>query len=242
MSVRSFGEIVAALKPKKCFRSGQPVRRHSYYEGTVEGQIWRPIAGGKKRGARRLIGAVLKSARELERRTRRERQKERPGCRNGVLGQVGLDVLEALYDFVDFATGRLEPAVETIAEKVGHSYSAVHAALCRLRAAGFLHWIRRSRPTDNAGEAGPQVEQITNAYALLVPEKLQGLIAFLMRKAPAPADAVWQRQQRKEEHQAMLAQLTCVDFQADFGRDDAINGSVLSRIAILVDEREFSRA
>lgn len=128
MSARSFGEIVANIQPKKAFRSGQPVWRNSYTQGQIESRIWRPIADGTKRGARRRIGAILKCARELERKTRRERQRTHPGCRNGVLGQIGLDVLEALYlRFVDFKEGTLEPAIATIADAVGHS--AWHRAM-----------------------------------------------------------------------------------------------------------------
>lgn len=242
MSARSIGELVTRIKPTKERRSGQPVRRNSYYEGTVEERLWRPIAGGKKRAARRLLGALMKSARELERKTRRARQAEHPGCRNGVLGQVGLDVLEALYDFVDFATGRLEPAVETIAAKVGHSYSAVHAALCRLRDAGFLQWARRSRPTENAGDVGPQVEQITNAYALLVPEKLAAAIAFMLRKNPAPDDAQWHREQEQGGWKAMLATLSHADFAAQFPQSDQRRNELLGSIAVLLDQRESSRA
>src|SRR3546814_3091837 len=89
------GSLVANLKPEKFRRSGQPVWRNSYYEGQIEDRLWRPFAGGNRRGAKRRIGAILKSARELERRTRRERQKVQPGTRNGILGQIGLDDLEA---------------------------------------------------------------------------------------------------------------------------------------------------
>lgn len=243
MNARSFGEIVAAAKPEKVFRSGQPVWRNSYYEGTIESRIWRPIANGTKRGAKRQIGAILKTAQALERRTRRERQLIHPGVRNGVLGQIGLDVLDVLYNrFVDFKTGTLEPAVATIADAVGHSYAAVHAALRRLRAAGFLHWVRRSRVKENAGSAGPQVEQISNAYALLIPKKIEGLIKHLLGKAPMPDDARWRRDQQKQEWSDMLAGLSAVDLIKDTWTGDQLAGETLARIARLLDERESSRA
>lgn len=243
MSARSFGEIVAAAKPEKEFRSGQPVWRNSYYKGTIESRIWRPIANGKKHGAKRQIGAVLKTAQALERRTRRERQKIHPGCRNGVLGQIGLDVLEVLYNkFVDFKTGELDPAISTIADAVGHSYAAVHAALRRLRAAGFLHWVRRSQPKENAGSAGPQIEQITNAYALLIPKIIEPLIRNLMGKAPIPDDARWHKEQQKQEWSEMLEGLSAVDLITDTWTGDQLAGETLARIARLLDERESSRA
>ncbi len=243
MIARSFGEIVANAKPEKVFRSGQPVWRNSYYEGTIEKRIWRPIGNGTKRGAKRQIGAVLKTAQALERRTRRERQLVNPGSRNGVLGQIGLDVLDVLYNrFVDFKTGTLEPAVATIAEAVGHSYAAVHAALRRLRSAGFLHWVRRSRAKDNAGSAGPQVEQIPNAYALLIPKVIEPFIRNLLGKAPVPDDVRWRKEQQKQEWSDMLAGLSAQDLLTDTWTGDQLAGETLARIARLLDERESSRA
>lgn len=242
MSARSFGEIVANAKAEKAFRSNAPVWRNSYYEGQIEHQIWRPIADGKKRGAKRHIGAVMKSARALERRTRRERQKVHPGTRNGVLGQIGLDVLEALYELVEFATGRLDPAVATISDIVGHSYAAVHAALRRLRAAGFLQWVRRSRPKENPDPFGPQVEQISNAYCLLVPEKIAHLVGWLLGKAPVPDDAAWQADDRKRQWQEMLNTLNHSEFLRDTWSGNELAGETLKRIAALLDKRESSRA
>lgn len=243
MSARSIGEIVANVKPQKAFRSGQPVWRNSYTEGQIEKRLWRPIADGSRRGARRRIGAILKSARELERRTRRERQRTHPGTRNGVLGQVGLDVLEVLYTrFVDFKTGALEPAISTIADAVGHSYGAVHNALRRLRTAGFLHWVRRSRPTDRKGVAGPQVEQITNAYALLIPKAIEGLIKHLLGKAPVPDDARWRKEQQAAEWQGMLDGLSATDLIKETWQGDRLAGETLANIARLIDQqRESSR-
>ncbi len=243
MNARSFGEIVAYAKPEKAFRSGQPVWRNSYTKGTIEKRIWRPIANGTKRGAKRQIGAILKTAQALERRTRRERQLVHPGCRNGVLGQIGLDVLDVLYNrFVNFKDGTLEPAIATIAEAVGHSYAATHAALRRLRTAGFLDWVRRSRPTENAGGVGPQVEQISNAYALLIPKAIEPFIRNLLGRAPTPDDARWRREQQKQEWNDMLAGLSAQELLRDTWTGDQLAGETLARIARLLDERESSRA
>lgn len=245
MMARSFGEIVAATRPAKEFRSPEreKVWRNSYTENTIERHIWRPLADGTRRGAKRHIGAVLKSARLFERRSRRERQLVHPGTRNGALGQIGLDVLEALYEWVDFKTGRLDPAIATIAAKVGHSYAAVHAALRRLRAAGFLHWVRRSRPTENAGEAGPQVEQISNAYCLLVPDKIARVVEIIIGKSPIPDDANLIAQTRDEQIQYVLDQMTCSDYHEATWSGSNLAGEKLKNIAALIDrKRESSRA
>lgn len=128
-------------------RSGEPVWRNSYTVGQIEDRIWKPINGGKLRAGKRWTGALLKAAKALELRTRAERRAKEPGARNGALGVVGIAVLEYLYDTVDYASGRLDPALRTIADATGHAYSAVHDALVRLRNHGFLTWARRSNAT-----------------------------------------------------------------------------------------------
>lgn len=250
MTGLAFGEIVSGLKPLKEFRTFQPVWRNSYYEGQLEDRVWQPVgigrARGSKRAGRRFAQAVIKAAETLERTTRAKRRSNTPGVRNGVLGDIGIGVLKALYDIVDYATGRLEPAIATIAERTGYSYSAVHRALCRLRQHGFLHWIRRSRQTENKGEAGPQVEQIPNAYALTVPEQFKELLRRLLDDAPVPADEAWRRQQLKRDFSDQLRSLaTATEFARDFVHS-AKFGETLSAIAAALDlssnkERESSR-
>ena len=239
MTARAIGDVLAGRQGRgDSPRSGEAVWRNSYTDGTIEDRIWRPIGDGSRRGARRRIGAVVKSARALEARTRRERQKSQPGCRNGILGHIGVAVLEALYNIVDFKTGRLEPAIASLAEMVGHSYQAVHSALRRLRAAGFLHWVRRSRPLENKGEAGPQVEQITNAYALFLPKPVEDMVRRLIGKGPAPDDASWAREQQKAQWREMLDALDPADFVDAIWTGDRLRGETLKRIGELIDARD----
>lgn len=224
-------------------RTGERVWRNSYYEGQCEARLWRPFAGGDMRGAKRRIGAILRAARELERKTRLERQKIDPGARNGILGHIGLDVLDALYNkFLQFSTGQLDPAVETIARHVGHSYAAVHAALKRLRTHGFLHWMRRTRPKGGKGEAGPQVEQIPNAYALLLPKPLEDVVRHLLGRSPTPDDLRAHREQRHREYNEMLSSLSAADFLKATWDGDQLAGESLARIARTLDERESSKS
>jgi hypothetical protein len=82
----------------------------------------------------------------------------------GRLRRVDKDVLKALLRNIDFATGRLFPAIETIAEWAGCHRNSVIAALRRLRDHGFIGWVRRSIRTGNDGEFAPQREQTSNAY------------------------------------------------------------------------------
>ena len=154
---RSIGEIAFGLPAAKCTRSFQPVRRNSYYANDRRAErIWQRL-GSNNRDARRLIAARMKAAEYYDRRHKED------GKRNGALGHIGLEVLRELYRIVDFKTGRLEPAIATICERIRRSRTAVVAAMARLKEHGFLDWVRRSEPVDNPG-AGPQVRQITNAY------------------------------------------------------------------------------
>jgi len=230
------GKLLALKRFSSNPRSGEPVWRNSYYEGQIEREIWKPIAGGGVRGGRRWTAALFKAAHSFEIRTRTERRQTEPGARNGALGPVALEVLRYLYEIVDYATGRLEPAVATIARKIGHSYSAVHSALCRLRDNGFLNWMRRSRPIENPEPDGPQVQQISNAYALLVPPSVRGWLSRLF----GPRSSACDQDRRKAdaaEFDRMLGQMSAVELADTFHRD-TILGPTLRGLAAAVDARE----
>jgi len=137
------------------------VRRNSYDVDDRRAQVFTPIGDGTKRGAFDWIDVYLDTAREYDDFHRGDRGK-RP------LGYTGIRVLEILLGRrgvpIDFKTGRLDPALDTIARIAGLVRATVIRALARLREHGFINWVRRSRPTENAGTFGPQREQITNAY------------------------------------------------------------------------------
>jgi len=222
-------------------RSGEKVWRNSYTEGTIEDRVWRRIHDGTARGGKRWTGALLKAARAFEYKTRLARRKVEPGSRNGQLGEIGLEVLAFLYDLVDYRTGRLEPAITTIAEGVGRSYSAVHDALRRLRAAGFLHWMRRSRPIEDPQPGGQQVEQVPNAYALLVPQSMTDWMRSLFRKAPPPACEEDRRRQSKADFEEMLAGLTAEERHGATWNGDRLLGETLRNLAAAIDRRDFQK-
>lgn len=225
-------------------RSGQPVWRNSYYEGQCEDRIWRRYGDGTARTGKRLQALILKAARRLERETRRKRQAEAEGRRRGLLGDVGIEVLEFLWSRVDYFTGRLEPAIATIADELGRSYSAVHRALKSLRAHGFIQWYRRSRPVENPQPGGPLVEQIPNAYALLIPKALQSFFAIEIggRRPPMPDCIAWDREQAREEFERQLDQLTLREWHTATWQGDTLTGESLANIARMLEERESSIA
>ncbi|MBB4152874.1 DNA-binding transcriptional regulator YhcF (GntR family) [Sphingomonas jinjuensis] len=80
------------------------------------------------------------------------------------LRRTDLTVLRGLLRHLEFATGRLFPSIETIAAEAGCHRNSVVAALRRLKAHGFVAWVRRSIATGNDGAFAPQREQTSNAY------------------------------------------------------------------------------
>lgn len=212
MSARAIGEIIGGLEPAKQRRTFQPCRRNSYHRGEREARLWQPIASTKA-DAHRLIAARMKAAEFYDR-----HQKEK-GKRNGSLGHVALEVLRELYRIVDFKTGRLEPAIDTICGRVRRARASVVAALARLKAHGFLDWIRRTEPTDNDG-AGPQVRQISNAYWFGLPAYAAAWVRKTIGKGPPPDCELARRAADQAETEAMLNQAS-TDEEVDFlvGRD-----------------------
>lgn len=244
-------------------RSGQPVWRNSYYEGQCEKRIWRRYGDGSVRTGKRLHALVVTNARRLERQTRRMRQYRAQQCRRmkpeqleserikgkeevlhharrGLLGEVGVEVLDFLWSRVDFMTGRLEPAIGTIAKEIGRSYSAVHTALNRLRRHGWLQWERRSRKIEDPEPGTPLVEQIPNAYVLLIPAELRRFVASLFGAPREPDCLKWDREQRRAEEERMLRELSAREYHRATWTGDSKLGETLERIAQLVDQRESS--
>ena len=113
---------------------------------------------------------IFHKARAFERQTRQQ------GKQDGALGRNGLLVLHALiFDFLNYATGRLDPAIETIARKASISISSVKRGLANLKLAGVLHWIRRAAETrDEKGRFC--LEQDTNAYGIVPPSQWLGFL------------------------------------------------------------------
>lgn len=177
--------------------TGQQVHRHTRTARGQERAFWQPI---ERRSRSRILAAAERYDRlhRISHRTARNRRE------NGAIGHVGLEVLRALlFDFIDCRTGRLDPAIATIARKIGRAIGAVAAALQRLKAHGFLEWLRRYVPTGQQGLRGPQVQQTSNAYRITLPAAIVAALA-----TPAPDDDDHRREADAEAHRAMLAVLS----------------------------------
>src|SRR3954449_11239669 len=119
-----------------------------------------------------------------------ERQTRPKGKQDGALGRNGLLVLHALiFDFLNFATGRLDPAIASIAKKACISISSAKRGLANLKRSGVLHWIRRAAETHD-GKGRFCLEQDTNAYGIVSPSQWFGFFDPLP-DAPPPHPSEW---------------------------------------------------
>jgi len=213
---RSIGELLAGLQPAKATRSFQPVRRNSYYASDRRAtSMWRPLASDSRQ-ARRLIAARLKAAEYYN-----ERNKQ-PGDRQGPIGDVGIRLLRELYRIVDFKTGRLEPAIDTLCRRINRARATVVKYLAKLKEHGFLEWVRRSEPIDDAEGAGPRVRQITNAYGFSLPAAAANWVKKILGNGPAPDCELARREADRAEVEAMLDQASTVE-AVDFFIDAEAN-------------------
>jgi hypothetical protein len=207
-------------------RGGAPVRRQSRLRGR-EGPFWRPF--NPKDAARYMTAAE-----------RYERITRAKGQRSGKLGPVALEVLRELLRLIDYRTGRLEPSIATLCDRLRRSRDAVTRGLSALKAAGFVDWLRRYEPTDNEGERGPQVKQASNAYRLTLPALAEKLLGRLWQAPPRPEDDTHRREAREAEVKAMIETLPLWEQPAQIV-DDPQLAAVLSRLGRAVAERESAK-
>jgi len=121
-------------------------------------------------------------ARRLERQTRgRNRQ-------DGAIGRNGLLALHALlFDFMHYASGRLDPSIKAIARAANISESSVKRGLAKLKAAGVVTWLRRCAEDWIDGRF--VLRQLTNAYGVLPASQWRGYAP--PAAAPAPFAGTW---------------------------------------------------
>ena len=221
MSFASAGEAASR-------QGGQPVRRHSRPAGR-EGLFWRPF---DRQDVRRYMLAA----------ERFERGGREKGKRAGPLGSVALEVLRELLRLVDYRTGRLEPAISTLCERVKRSRPAVVRALAALRRHGFLDWLRRYEPTGETGK-GPRVRQVTNAYRLTLPPGALRLLGNLAKASPPPEDFETARAEKVAELRRMVNALP-LDEQPGAIMGDTALSRALGRLgkAVMCRQREFTQA
>lgn len=213
--------LVMPPPPERC---PTPVRRRSYFKGRSEGRIWQATT-------RRDVQAILKAAEIYNEAGLRQK-----GERSGPLGSVALDVLRLFVNLIDFRTGRLEPSITTIMDRLGRSRDTIVRALKNLRAHGFIDWLRRYEPTGNEGR-GPQVQQASNAYRLSLPEKARQFLGRFGKAPPPPDDHVAVQAARAAELDAYRKSLS-LDELALFEAGDNPLDRALAALGKMVQKRE----
>lgn len=201
--------------------AADPVRRHSRRAGRCEGTWWQRT---NRHECRRILLAAQ----------RYELVNRQPGRRVGPLGSVAIEILQLFAALISYKTGRLEPSIDTVMQRLRRSRDAVVRGLAALRRHGFLDWLRRYEPTGEAGR-GPQVRQISNAYRLYLPPAAEALLGNYFKRSPVPSDAQQAAEDRTAEllaHVGGQGQLALLSVQ-----DERLSG-VLDRIGELIKQRE----
>ena len=175
-------------------RTFQEVRRNSPHAGEREERLWRQF----NLFSRDDHNAIMSAAELVEHNTKRK------GKRNGAIGYVGLAVLRYLLRLRGCRHGgRLDPRLQTIADAVRYSRSAVCRALARLKLAGFIDWLRRSIPVEDPEPGGQYVKQTSNAFVFSFRKDIEKMICRLKRRlTPAEASAAAEAA-RQEASRAM---------------------------------------
>ncbi|MEN3145663.1 helix-turn-helix domain-containing protein [Ochrobactrum sp. WV_118_8] len=224
-ALRGSGQATFSLVlPPPAERCPTPVRRHSHVKGRSEGRIWQPTT-------RKDVQAILKAAEIYNEAGLREK-----GERSGPLGSVALDVLRLFVNLIDFRTGRLEPSITTIMDRLGRSRDTVVRALKNLRTHGFIDWLRRYEPTGNEGR-GPQVQQASNAYRLSLPEKARQFLGRFGKAPPPPEDHSTAQEARAVDLDAYRRALPLCE-RALFDLGDTALGRAMASLGRVVQKRE----
>ena len=117
-----------------------------------------------------------------------DRQTRQRGKHGGALGHMALQVLHTLiFDFLNYASGRLDPSYAAIARKANVCARTVATALQKLKSLGILNWAQRSEEAWENG--GFLLVQMTNAYAILPDSQWRGYRPPM--EAPPPHSDSW---------------------------------------------------
>ncbi|WP_405200893.1 helix-turn-helix domain-containing protein [Zymomonas mobilis] len=169
-----------------------PVHRDSYEVGEREHLVWKPINPQE-------IGAYLEAVDQYSVQTKS-------------LGPLAVRILKIMFRLVDYKTGRLDPSIEFLCERVGCARATIIRALKDMRDCGFIRWIRRSVKLDTEG-AGPRRKQVSNAYGFLSPaswpEIARETFNRVMRrkKPPVPDDTACRIAEDQAATEAMVGSL-----------------------------------
>lgn len=158
------------------------------FQGYAPSPVWRDSTTREVKFRplpKRQAVKIMHDARRLERATRRF------GRQDGAVTRNGLAILQAmLFDFVNYATGRLDPSYQAIARKACVSVSSVRRGLMALKAAGIVWWQRRADHQMVGGHF--TLRQETNAYGVMPSSSWPGYVVHYPYGQPtSPAPSEW---------------------------------------------------
>jgi hypothetical protein len=154
MTAFSIGQVAGAFADRKNPDRQRTPRRNSYDIDDQRAQIFKPVKDGWD-----WIGAILQAFDELLHDQRVTRYKESDRLQDG-----DRRILLSFLKLLDFKTGRLDPSYQELADRAGcHRATAIEACKRFAKWLG-LRWVRRTVVAETAGQAGPQREQISNAF------------------------------------------------------------------------------
>lgn len=186
MTARSLADIVRGRKyAGDADRPTDPVRRGSFHEDSRQAKPWRVHGDRDRRRWNAYKGAALGTfdamrkahltALRAARRARRAGEDVQVPDAKERLHADDRAVLHYMLDRYNHMSGQLYPTYASIAGETGLSHGFVKAAMARLRRFGLMDWVRRTKTKEGAeGEAGPQLEQTSNAYFFAWAEQLVG--------------------------------------------------------------------
>lgn len=207
------------------------VRRNSRLKGTFENTFYRPIGGGNKRAARRVLGRILKTAKNY---TRHHKAK---GHRHGGLGHIAIEILEEFMRIIDYKTGRLDASYQYLSKRLKRSIDAISRGLKQLRAHGFLDWIRRFERTVDVNGRTISV-QTSNAYRIMVPVRAEKLFGLIYKPSPLPLDEEHRKAELEANRKRVLAELNYGEQEIFmFGETNPL-GKALAKLGKHVTEKD----
>ena len=159
MTARAFGTIASNFASHRNPDRQRTPRRNSYDIDDQRSQVFKPIHDGWD-----WVGSVMQAFDELLHHQRTTRYKENDRLQDG-----DRRILWNFLKLIDFKTGQLDPSYQEIADRSGcHRATAVEACKRFAKWLG-LRWVRRTIKAETVGQAGPQREQISNAFYFDLP-------------------------------------------------------------------------
>jgi hypothetical protein len=147
-----------------------------------------PVWSGSTTKQTRFVPMPKKTAMRIyHKATKWNARSKRAGSHGGVIGSHVLLVLHTLiFEFLNYATGRLDPSYEGIQKKTRLCRQTVAKALAKLRDLGIINWIQRCR-RDHDEDGRFALRQITNAYAILPATQWRGYVDPTAPESPHPS-------------------------------------------------------